>query len=133
MSKSNAGRPTVMNEETLAKLEWAFIRGFSDREACLYAKINPATLYRYQEDNPEYSEHKETLKDSPKMKAKEVTYEHLTQGDKDIAKFVLERRDPDYVKKSETKNETNLKVEGLTMEKALEMDIEELDKIINDK
>ena len=107
---SNAGRPKAIDESVIAKLEWAFVRGFSDREACLYADIHPATLYRYQEDNPGYSERKEMLKDSPKMKAKEVLYQHLGEGDKDIAKFVAERRDPDYIRKTENKNET--KIEG---------------------
>ncbi len=43
-----------MTPDTLAKLETAFSMGLPDEQACLYAKIDPSTLYRYQEKNPKF-------------------------------------------------------------------------------
>ncbi len=56
-----------MIEKVIAKLEQAFLMGCTDEKACLYAGIVPSTLYRYQEDNPEFSERKTVLKTNPVM------------------------------------------------------------------
>lgn len=64
------GRPTVMTDEILAKLEEAFSIGASDMEACFVANIHPTSLYRYQEANPEYSTRKMMLKDMPLFQAR---------------------------------------------------------------
>ena len=66
----NVGRPARMTPEVIAKLEEAFTHCFSDKEACLYAGIHPATLYRFQEKYPEFSERKELLRLTPNMAAK---------------------------------------------------------------
>ena len=52
--RDNFGRPTVMTNPVLEKLEWAFLLGCSDKEACLWANIAPATLYNYQTKFPGY-------------------------------------------------------------------------------
>lgn len=64
------GRPTVMTPEVLDKLEFAFMHAMSDKEACFYANISPATLYSYQSKHPEFAERKEELKLDPNIKAK---------------------------------------------------------------
>lgn len=130
--KNPVGRPTIMTPENIDKLEQGFLMGFNDIEACLFAGIGKTALYSYQEKHPEFTERKEALKKNITMMSKKVNYDCLKDNDKDVAKWILERRDDEYVKKTESKNETNLKVEGLTLEKALEMDVEELDKIINE-
>lgn len=96
------GRPTVMTESTLAKLDEGFLMGFSDKEACLYADIHPATLYRYNEENPEYRERKELLKDQVNMRAKNNIAAAIKLGDKELSKWYLERRDSDFVPKKAT-------------------------------
>ena len=75
-----AGRKTVMTPTTLAKLEDGFAYGLSDVMACFYAKINPTTLYRYQELNPEYSKRKEALKNTPNLNAKIIVAKNLRDG-----------------------------------------------------
>jgi len=90
--KSNAGRPTVMTEATIQKLEQAFVNDFTDAEACLYADIKPSTLYLYQKNNPEFLEKKELLKNSLSMKAKTEVARKISKGDKDTIKWWLERR-----------------------------------------
>lgn len=68
--KNKVGRPEKINIEILGKLEHAFKIGANDREACLYAKINPDTLYEYQKRHPEFTEQKEDWKRNPILKLK---------------------------------------------------------------
>ena len=89
------GRPTVMTEETLNKLTFAFSKGLTDREACLYANIAPQTLYDYCNNNPDFAEQKELLKDQPKIQAKMNISEAIENNDKDTSKWYLERKAKD--------------------------------------
>jgi len=84
-------RPTVMTQEVIEKLEYAFSLGCSDNEACLHADISPATLYKYQESNPEFSERKAVLKESPIFLARQSVLKGL-KDDPDLALKFLERR-----------------------------------------
>ena len=86
------GRPTVMTEETIQKLEYAFFRGLTDLEACLYAGFGKSTLYNYCEENPDFMDRKEELKKNPTAKAKLNVYEALENKDVDVSKWYLERR-----------------------------------------
>lgn len=75
--KSNAGRPTKMTDNTVKKLEEAFLMGCSDVEACLFADISKQTLYNYQEANPEFVDRKESLKSNPVMLSRKIQLEAL--------------------------------------------------------
>ena len=94
MTEKN-GRPTVMTDQTLQKLERAFIMGLSDREACLWANISPSTLYEYCKVHPDFSERKELLKEKPKMKAKVILSKALNKNDLETAQWYLERKASD--------------------------------------
>lgn len=61
-----------MTKEVLQKLEDAFAFTFTDDEACLYAGIDPKTLYNYQKRNPKFIQRKEALRLSPNIVAKQV-------------------------------------------------------------
>lgn len=95
------GRPTVMTEDTLRKLDEAFADGCSDVEACLYADIATATLYDYQEKNPTYIQHKAELKDSLKLHSKRTVGRKVRGGDLHTAQWYLEKRDRDFNPKQE--------------------------------
>jgi hypothetical protein len=84
-------RPTVMTPEVIAKLEEAFAWGCSDREACLWADIAPATLYNHQEAHPEFLERKEALKDTPIMLARKSVLKGI-KSNPDLALKLLERK-----------------------------------------
>lgn len=84
------GRPEIIKKDVLAKLEQAFKIGATDAEACYYANINPATLYRYQDKNPEFCEKKEAWKKNPIMKAKRTIFQSL--DDPKTAQWYLERK-----------------------------------------
>ena len=87
------GRPTKMTQEVVSKLEEAFLWGCTDSEACLYADINPRTLYRYCEDNEEFSQRKEVLKQNPLMRSRRVVMDALDNGDLNTAHKVIDRKE----------------------------------------
>lgn len=88
--KREVGRPTVFTEEVLKKLEEAFSLGCTDKEACLLANISPASLYNYQNENPEFIERKELLKQDPILKARQTVIKAL--DDPEHAEWYLERK-----------------------------------------
>jgi len=100
MSKK-AGRPPIVDDIALQKLEEVFALGGTDKEACLYANISPATLYNYQQSNPSFLERKELLKNSPVLLARRTVLDALTD-DPQTARWYLERRDKDFHPKSES-------------------------------
>lgn len=87
------GRPTVMTDNTVNKLEEAFALGCTDEEACFFADITKTTLYKYIETHPDFTDRKENLKKNPVLKARRVLLNHLEQDDKDIAKYVIDKHD----------------------------------------
>ncbi len=87
-----AWRPTVIDSETLTKLEFAFSHSFTDEEASLYANISARTLYRYIEENEEFWQRKEILKKQPNIKAKLNWIKKLEWEDYIASKEWLERK-----------------------------------------
>lgn len=92
---SEVGRPTVMTPETIAKLEEAFLNGASDKEACFIAGIGVSTLYKYQEENPEYVERKDGLKNMLKYQARVNVAKSLNEGELDTSLWFLEKKAKD--------------------------------------
>lgn len=89
------GRPSVMTEEVIVKLEEAFMKGLTDKEACLYSEIAPSTLYKYCQENPYFAERKEILKDNVRMQAKLNVAGAINEGDKPLSQWYLERKAKD--------------------------------------
>tara|TARA_R110002012_G_C11439372_1_gene590409 strand:+ start:162 stop:518 length:357 start_codon:yes stop_codon:yes gene_type:complete len=96
------GRPTKMTAETIQKLETAFIAGCTDLEACCYADVSKSTLYDYCQNNPEFSERKETLKNQPLMQARFIIREALVDGDLNTANRVIDRKEGQKIKQDIT-------------------------------
>jgi len=76
---AETGRPTLMTQETIDKLEYIFAMGGTDKEACSYANISHQTLYNYQNAYPEFVERKEHLKEKPFIKARTTIVDSLDQ------------------------------------------------------
>ena len=87
-----AGRPSVMTNKVVSDLKKAFAMGFTDVEACLFAKISKASLYRYIKENPDFWDQKETLKHKPKLKAKMNLLTAINNQDIETSKWYLERK-----------------------------------------
>lgn len=90
--KKDTGRPTVMTPETMKLLEEAFLIGASDAEACLKANIGMATLYKYQNDHPDFIERKQELKENLTYRARQVIANKIKDNDGETAKWYLERK-----------------------------------------
>ena len=84
------GRKTVFTQAVLQKLEQGFKIGLTDEECCSYADIAMASLYNYQNANPEFLEKKRKWKQNPIAKAKYTIYQNLS--DAKTAQWYLERK-----------------------------------------
>ncbi len=102
---ADVGRPTVITPEVLLKLEEVFALGGSDKEAMLYANISSSTLYKYQEEHPEFKERKEELKETPVLLARRTVVKSLSE-DTNSAWRMVERKDPDLHPKSQIDHTT---------------------------
>lgn len=85
------GRPPVITPDVIKKLEEAFAWGCSDVEACLWADVNPRSLYKWQEKNPDFVQRKAELKETPIMKARKTVVGAL-ETDPKIAMDYLSRK-----------------------------------------
>jgi hypothetical protein len=93
------GRPTVMDEKTLGKLEAAFMIALSDVKACAYAGIDPTVLYDYQKENPAYTKRKEQLKQMLGVAAQQTIATAIKKNPSDAWRY-LEKTDPEFIPKS---------------------------------
>jgi hypothetical protein len=89
--KHPGGRPTVMTDETIGKLEEAFALGCTDKEACLFAGISVDSLYKHQRENPEFIKRKEALKETPVLQAR-TTVVRAVKENPTMAFQYLERK-----------------------------------------
>jgi len=92
MAKNLWGRPKLITEKVLAKLEEWFAYSFTDEESCLFASISPKTLYRYIKENPEFWQRKEILKRQPNIKAKMNWNNKIKDWEYSASKEWLERK-----------------------------------------
>lgn len=125
--KNKGGRPTVMTDEMVNKLEYGFLKGLTDEQCCLFAGISKQTLYDYCHNHPEFTDRKELLKQNPTVKAKINIAEGIENGDEDLSKWYLERKSKDEFSLKQdvsVSGNVNNPFEGLTTE--------ELKKLIGD-
>lgn len=94
INRSKAGRKPIITEIKLSLLREAFLLGCTDAEACLKADISPATLYRYQERNPDYESKKAQWKEKPFLVARQTIYKGL-ESDPKLALAFMERKKKD--------------------------------------
>ncbi len=69
--------------------------GCTNREACFYAEVPESTFYDFLKEYPEYSDKIAMWKDYEKIKARLVVHKALDNGDRDMAKWYLERKAKD--------------------------------------
>ena len=114
MAENKGGRPTVMTDEIVGKLEYGFMKGLNVTECCHYADISRTAFYDYLEKNPEFTDRIEELKSSPSTRAKLNVVEAIENGDTDISRWWLERRNKEeFSAKQEVEAKVNMKLEDL--------------------
>jgi len=87
---AEVGRPTVMTEEVILKLEHAFAIDATVEEACSYASIGRNTFYEYLKKNPDFQDRIDDLRQRPVLKARQTIADAL--ADPQHAKWYLERK-----------------------------------------
>jgi ACT domain-containing protein len=92
---TNRGRPTIVTDAVVAKLEYGFMKGLNVTECCHYADISRNCFYEYLEKNPDFKDRIEELRSNPSTKAKLNVVEVIENGDTDLSKWWLERRNKD--------------------------------------
>jgi len=95
------GRPTIFTKELIDKLEYVFALGGTDKEACLYADVSPAALYKYQEKNPDFVERKESLKEAPILAARESVIKNLKRNPELALKYLERKKKDEFSLKTE--------------------------------
>jgi ACT domain-containing protein len=105
------GRPTVMTEEIVSKLEYGFMKGLNVTECCHYADISRTAFYDYLDKNPAFTDRIEELRSSPSTKAKLNIVEAIENGDPGLSVWWLERRNKDeFSTKQEVSADVNSNV-----------------------
>lgn len=95
------GRPEKVDEYVLSLLESAFKWGCSDEEACYSAGISPATLYRYQKENPQFREQKEGLKQWPVLVARKTVVENMEKDPALALKYLQLKKKDEFSPRAE--------------------------------
>ena len=78
---ADVGRPTKLTPEVVTKLEEVFALDGTVEEACFYAGIARQTYYRWMEENPDYSDRFEALRQKPFLKARQTIVKALDNPD----------------------------------------------------
>lgn len=111
-NKENAfmGRPTVMTKQTLAKLEMAFRMDCNEREACIFAGIDPATLYRYKQKNPDFCIEIDEWKESLPIMSRAVIAERISvhKSVEDSWAYLRTKRKGEFAEQKNLKVDTNV-------------------------
>jgi hypothetical protein len=110
------GRPTKMTDETVKKLEEAFLLGCSDLEACFYAEISKQTLYNYQDKFPKFVDRKEQLKQNPFLIARKSVIEGMEEDPKLALAYLERKKKGEFSLRTETAVKLTDEFENMTDE-----------------
>lgn len=105
-----AGRPTVMTKQVIAKLEWAFRIDCNEEEACIYAGIDPSTLWRYKQKNPDFASQINEWKQSIPIAARAVVAERVVvnKSPEDSWAYLRAKRKAEFAEQKNVKVDTNI-------------------------
>lgn len=74
---NKGGRPTIMTESVVVKLEQAFAIDCTVEEACSYSEISRDAFYDYLKKNPKFSDRIAELRLRPILKARQTVVKSL--------------------------------------------------------
>lgn len=111
-SQCNCGRPEVIDETTLQKLDDAFMFCFTDEEACLYANISPGTLYNYQKKHPEFLQRKKALRLTPNLAAKKELVGGIKGSINQARWWAQNKMNDEFGEKTTIKHEGGIEIDG---------------------
>lgn len=92
----SAGRPTIMTDEILQKLESVFKLGVTNGVACNYADIAESTFYDHYKKDPVFRRKIDSAKDYARIAAGNVVVDSIVNGkDVESAKWWLAKKHSD--------------------------------------
>jgi hypothetical protein len=89
---NQTGRPTVMTDETVQKLEQALQDGFSVERACYLSGVGRSTFYDHSNGNPDFADKMYLAQEWATERAKQVTIQAIDGGNVKAAQWWLERK-----------------------------------------
>jgi len=93
--KNKGGRPTVITEDALQKLEHAIEKAMPVAKACQYAGIAESTYYEHLKKDEGFRRKMDEAKHRFSLLARNAIEEAVRKGDANIAIKWLERREKD--------------------------------------
>lgn len=100
--------PYKHSEATEAQLIEAFEKLYNVREACQFAGISHVTYYEWIKQIDGFEARMDEAKQRPLKAAKGLLRTAIASGDTSTAKWLLERRDPEFKPKAEVDNNIGL-------------------------
>jgi hypothetical protein len=92
IQKPKIGRPSVINEDTVRKLEASLASGFGVSAACHYSGISTSTYYEHQALDKDFSDKMSLAEDWSTFRARQVILQAINNGDIKAAQWWLERK-----------------------------------------
>lgn len=86
------GRPTIVNENTIRKLEASLATGFSVTTACHFSGISTSTFYEHKALNKEFSDRVAMAEEWGTFRARQVILQAIDNNDVRAAMWFMERK-----------------------------------------
>lgn len=100
-NRSHAGRPTVMTDEVIAKLEQVFAMDGTIQEAIYFAGISKDSYYDFLKLNPEYSERFEALRNKPVLLARQTVVKKLSENYSNAMDYLSRKAKKEFSQRTE--------------------------------
>lgn len=91
-----------MTSDTLAKLQQAYAFGASDLEACAYADVHQATLYRFLKENQDFRDLRDRLKERPTLLARQTVVQAIRTDPNLAFNFLTRKQRREFSERIET-------------------------------
>lgn len=87
-----AGRPSVVNEDMLRKLEVFIASGMSVSASCYMAGLSKSTYYEHKELDKEFADRMRMAEEWATFRARQIILQAIDNGDTACARWYLERK-----------------------------------------
>ena len=95
----NVGRPTKFTPETLKQFEEAAAIDCSVEEMCFYAGVSQRSYYTYIDNNPEFLQRIEALRNTPVLKARRTVVSGLDNNPNFSFQYLKAKRPNEFAEK----------------------------------
>jgi len=92
LDKQKYGRPTVITDDVIRKLEVAFAAGFGVTASCYYSGISTSTYYEHISLNKKFSDKMTLAQEFSTHRARQVILQAINNGDVKAAQWWLEHK-----------------------------------------